>query len=153
MFESDVRVSRNSGIAVKTSSAALPNNSKFKRVAGSVCAPRGFRAAAVHCGIKQIGTGKGSDKGPKRDLGLIVSDIPATVAGTFTTNNVCAAPVRVSARVAARSTARAVVVNSGNANACTGTQGMRDANQTAALTARVVAAGFGTPRQKVSAGG
>jgi glutamate N-acetyltransferase/amino-acid N-acetyltransferase len=151
MFESDARLSRNSGIAVKTSSAALPNNPKFKRVVGSVCAPRGFRAAAVHCGIKQIGTGKGSDKGPKRDLGLIVSDIPAAVAGTFTTNKVCAAPVRFSASVAARSTARAVVVNSGNANACTGAQGMRDARRMAACAARVVAAVYGRRRKLDSA--
>jgi glutamate N-acetyltransferase/amino-acid N-acetyltransferase len=99
----------------------------FKQIPGSICAPRGFKAAAVFCDIKRLGTGKGSEKGQKRDLALIVSDVPAAVAGMFTTNQVCAAPVKVSARNAARKSARAVVVNSGNANACTGAQGMADA--------------------------
>ena len=99
----------------------------FKQIPGSICAPRGFKAAAVFCDIKRLGTGKGSEKGQKRDLALIVSDVPAAVAGMFTTNQVCAAPVKVSARNAARKFARAIVVNSGNANACTGKQGMADA--------------------------
>src|SRR3954454_20554278 len=99
----------------------------FKQIEGSVTAPKGFRAAAVFCDIKRIGTGKGSEKGQKRDLELIVSDEPAAVAGMFTTNQVCAAPVKLSAKRAARKYARAIVVNSGNANACTGVQGMRDA--------------------------
>src|SRR5881392_2032872 len=92
----------------------------FKTIPGSICAPRGFKAAAVFCDIKRLGTGKGSDKGPKRDLALIVSDVPASVAGMFTSNQVCAAPVKVSAKHAAGKRARAIVVNSGNANACTG---------------------------------
>src|SRR6201994_4082746 len=100
---------------------------KLKLVEGSVVAPKGFKAAGVFCDIKRIGTGKGSEKGPKRDLALIVSDAPAAVAGMFTSNQVCAAPVKVSARNARRLFARAIVVNSGNANACTGSQGMRDA--------------------------
>ena len=57
--------------------------------------PIGFLASGVFCDIKRLGTGKGSNKGPKRDLALIVSEIPATVAGMFTTNQVCAAPVKV----------------------------------------------------------
>src|SRR6187402_3019011 len=94
--------------------AQMPNKAKYKRIDGSVCAPVGFRAAAVICGIKTLGTGKGSDKGVKPDLGLIVSDVPAAVAGLFTTNKVCAAPVKFSAKVAARGSARVIVVNSGN---------------------------------------
>jgi glutamate N-acetyltransferase/amino-acid N-acetyltransferase len=99
----------------------------FIRIPGSICAPRGFKAAAVFCDIKRLGTGKGSEKGRKDDLALIVSDVPAAVAGMFTTNQVCAAPVKVSARNAARKFARAIVVNSGNANACTGARGTADA--------------------------
>jgi glutamate N-acetyltransferase/amino-acid N-acetyltransferase len=117
----------------------MPNRPKFKPIDGSICAPEGFQAGAVFCGIKTLGTGKGSDKGAKPDLALIVSDVPATVAGLFTTNKVCAAPVKLSAKVAAGGSARAVVVNSGNANACTGAQGMRDAKAMARFTAEAVA--------------
>ena len=100
-----------------------------------------LRAARVQgrgsfCDIKRIGTGKGSEKGRKDDLALIVSDVPAAVAGMFTTNQVCAAPVKVSARNAARKFARAIVVNSGNANACTGARGMADAEKMTELTAQ-----------------
>ena len=112
----------------------------FKTISGSICAPRGFKAAAVFCAIKKLGTGKGSEKGQKRDLALIVSDVPAAVAGMFTTNQVCAAPVKVSAKRAAKKLTRAIVVNSGNANACTGRQGIADAQQMARLTAASVAA-------------
>src|SRR6185369_10256776 len=113
------------------------NESKLRVIKGSVCAPQGFRAGAVFCGIKTLGTGKGSDKGEKPDLALIVSDTPATVAGTFTTNRISAAPVKWSARVSAGNFARAIVVNSGNANACTGRQGMRDAERMARTVAAV----------------
>ena len=108
----------------------------FKTIPGSICAPRGFKAAAVFCDIKRVGTGKGSEKGRKDDLALIVSDVPAAVAGMFTTNQVCAAPVKVSARNAARKFARAIVVNSGNANACTGARGMADAEKMTEFTAQ-----------------
>ena len=57
-------------------------NRSFVEVSGSVIAPQGFRASGVFCDIKRLGTGKGSDKGPKRDLALIVSEAPAIVAGT-----------------------------------------------------------------------
>ena len=67
----------------------------FKTLNGSIVAPRGFLASAVFCDIKRLGTGKGSQKGKKRDLALVVSEVPATVAGMFTTNQVCAAPVKV----------------------------------------------------------
>jgi glutamate N-acetyltransferase/amino-acid N-acetyltransferase len=108
----------------------------FKVIEGSVTAPQGFRAAGVFCDIKRLGTGKGSQKGQKRDLGLIVSDVPAAVAGMFTTNQICAAPVKVTALRTAQEHAQAIVANSGNANACTGKQGLRDAEQMAALTAQ-----------------
>jgi glutamate N-acetyltransferase/amino-acid N-acetyltransferase len=101
----------------------------FKEISGSVIAPRGFLASGVFCDIKRLGTGKGSDKGNKRDLALIVSEAPATVAGMFTTNQVCAAPVKVCVERVKKGTARAIVVNSGNANACTGKQGLQDAKE------------------------
>src|SRR6266581_4858521 len=99
-------------------------NRSFVEVSGSVIAPQGFRASGVFCDIKRLGTGKGSDKGPKRDLALIVSEAPAIVAGTFTTNQVCAAPVKICAARVRKGRAQAIVINSGNANACTGKQGL-----------------------------
>src|SRR4029079_1565774 len=102
-------------------------NVKLTPVSGSIVAPQGFEAAGVLCDSKRLGTGAGSNKGAKRDLALIVSDRPATVAGMFTTNQICAAPVKVCVPRVKRGSARAVVVNSGNANACTGKQGLTDA--------------------------
>ncbi len=108
----------------------------FKEVPGSVVAPQGFLACGVFCDIKRLGTGKGSDKGPKRDLALIVSEVPATAAGMFTTNQVCAAPVKVCLEhLRADRRGQAIVVNSGNANACTGRPGLADARAMAAATA------------------
>jgi glutamate N-acetyltransferase/amino-acid N-acetyltransferase len=112
-------------------------NLKFKIINKSVVAPRGFLASGVFCDIKRLGTGKGSDKGQKRDLALIVSEVPATVAGMFTTNQVCAAPVKVCVERMKKGTVQAIVVNSGNANACTGKQGLQDAREMTALVAAV----------------
>jgi glutamate N-acetyltransferase / amino-acid N-acetyltransferase len=108
---------------------------KFKSIPGSIVAPRGFLASGIFCDIKRLGTGKGSNKGQKRDLALLVSEVPAAVAGLFTTNQVCAAPVKVCAERVRGGFAQAIVVNSGNANACTGRQGMKDALEMARLTA------------------
>ncbi len=108
---------------------------KLKHISGSITAPQGFLAAGVFCDIKRLGTGKGSNKGPKRDLGIIVSEVSGTVAGMFTTNQVCAAPVKVCAERVRNGSAQAVVVNSGNANACTGKQGLKDALAMAATVA------------------
>jgi glutamate N-acetyltransferase / amino-acid N-acetyltransferase len=109
---------------------------KLTTIPGSVVAAKGFRAAGVFCDIKRLGTGRGSDKGKKRDLALIVSEVPATVAGMFTTNQVCAAPVKVCLERVRRGTAQAVVVNSGNANACTGQRGLADAREMVSFTER-----------------
>ena len=99
----------------------------------SVTAARGFRAAGVCAGLKASG---------KPDLALVVNDGPLdTAAGVFTTNRVVAAPVVWSRRLLAGQEggrpghARAVVLNSGSANACTGEQGLRDTEATAACTA------------------
>lgn len=90
--------------------------------------PEGFRAAGVHAGIK-------SDPA-KPDMALVVSDEPETrVAGMFTTNRVQAAPVKRGIRQMKSGHARAVVINSGNANACTGRQGVLDMEEMAERTA------------------
>lgn len=100
----------------------------WQRTSGGVTAPRGYLAAGVHCGIKQR----------KPDLALLVSESLATVAGVFTTNRIKAAPVRWCQEVVRRGVARAVVVNSGNANACTGDRGWRDAQEMAECTAQAL---------------
>jgi glutamate N-acetyltransferase/amino-acid N-acetyltransferase len=88
---------------------------------------RGYRYAGVPTGLRS--------EPNRRDVAVIVSDAPAAAAGVFTQNRVCAAPVRVSKARLPRSDARAIVVCSGNANACTGEQGLRDAERMAALVA------------------
>src|SRR5436190_23933406 len=114
-------------------------NLKPVEIPGSITAPRGFRAAGVFCDIKRLGTGKGSNKGPKRDLALIVSDAPSTVAGMFTTNQVCAAPVKICVPRVKKGVAQVIVINSGNANACTGKQGTKDALEMARFTEQTLA--------------
>jgi len=111
---------------------------QFKSISGSINAPQGFQSSGVFCDVKTLGTGKGSAKGPKRDLALIVSDLPCAAAGMFTTNQVCAAPVKLCVENLANGRAQAVVVNSGNANACTGAQGLRDAREMAEVAARLL---------------
>lgn len=108
---------------------------RMKKIPSGIVAPEGFLASGVFCDIKRLGTGKGSQKGKKRDLALIVSEIPATVAGTFTTNQACAAPVKVCLEHVRNGVAQAIVANSGNANACTGRQGLKDAFLMAELVA------------------
>ena len=88
---------------------------KEHRYAG-VTFPEGFVAAGVRCGLKTTGS----------DLALLVSDSAASVAGVFTTNRVQAACVQYSRRVARAGTARAILINAGNANACNGEQGDAD---------------------------
>ena len=90
--------------------------------------PTGYAAAGVHCGIKPAAP----------DLALFVSEAPAAVAGTFTTNQVQAAPVRLGRGRLSGGVARAIVMNSGNANACTGAAGMRDAERMGALTGELL---------------
>ena len=107
---------------------------KLTAIPGSIVAARGFRASGVFCDIKRLGTGKGSAKGKKRDLALIVSEVPATVAGMFTTNQACAAPVKVCVERVEKGNAQALVANSGNTNACTGRQGLKDAREMARFT-------------------
>lgn len=110
--------------------------------AGGVTTPRGFRAAGVSAGIKRNPGNSASSAGPDAplDLALLVSDTPAAAAAVFTTNRAVAAPVVVSREHLARSggLARAVIVNSGCANACTGEPGLQVARDMAAETARLL---------------
>ncbi|MFP4499446.1 MAG: bifunctional glutamate N-acetyltransferase/amino-acid acetyltransferase ArgJ [Candidatus Hydrogenedentota bacterium] len=96
---------------------------------GGVCAPAGFSAAGAAAGIKN------PDK-PRLDCALIASEAPCVATGVFTTNQVKAAPVIWDEHVCARGTARALFANSGNANACTGEQGVNDVHDTAARVAQ-----------------
>jgi glutamate N-acetyltransferase / amino-acid N-acetyltransferase len=98
----------------------------FTRIKGAVTAARGYRAAGLAAGIKAAG---------RKDMALIVADTPATAAAVYTTNKVRAAPVRWNQRHVG-GVARAIVVNSGNANACTGAIGMVHAQAMATAVAR-----------------
>jgi glutamate N-acetyltransferase/amino-acid N-acetyltransferase len=98
--------------------------------------PAGFRAAGVSAGIKRDG---------KMDMALLVSDRPATVAAVFTTNQVQAASVRLDRERLKGRVARAVVINSGNANACNGPSGLRDAKAMTRQTASLL----GVPEKTV----
>ena len=124
---------------------------------GCIVAPKGFKAGATYCGIKTI---KDS-----LDLGIIFSEHPSTGAALFTTNQIYAAPVKLSRKVAQKGHIRAFVINSGNANACTGEQGYKDAEEMARIAARclkisedeiIVAStgiiGRGLPMGKIAAG-
>lgn len=87
--------------------------------------PHGFRFAGIVSGLRS--------EPNRRDLAAIISDSPAAAAGVFTQNRVCAAPVQISRARLPRADARAIVVCSGNANACTGEQGLADARRMAEL--------------------
>jgi len=102
---------------------------KYKLVThGTVTSPKGFLAGADYAGIKTGG------KNPL-DLGILYSETSCTIAGTFTTNRVKAAPVILCQERLGRENTRAIVVNSGCANACTGEQGIADSVEMAGLTA------------------
>src|SRR5438105_12644933 len=88
---------------------------------------RNWRFAAAACGIRPDAT--------RLDVALVASDVPASAAGVFTRNRVCAAPVRVCRERLPSGEARGLVVCSGNANACTGRQGLDDARRMCAVAA------------------
>ena len=98
----------------------------MKQIEGGITAVSGVRAAGVHAGIKATEI---------KDIALIVTDTPAIAAGVFTKNSVTAAPVIVCREHLNNGHTQAVIVNSGNANACTGEVGMANARQMAAATA------------------
>ncbi|MEW9702552.1 bifunctional glutamate N-acetyltransferase/amino-acid acetyltransferase ArgJ [Paenibacillus sp. SI8] len=97
---------------------------------GTVTTPKGFRAGGLHCGLK---------KTQRHDLGAIVCEVPAAAAGVYTLNAFQAAPLRVTQESIAHSgKLQAMIVNSGNANACTGQQGEDDARAMRAASAKAL---------------
>ncbi len=104
-------------------------------IPGSVTSPRGYKASAVHCGLKR-------DKS-KPDIGLLVSEVPAVAAGTFTTSDLVGAHVGVCRRHLRGGKAQAIAVNAGNANAFTGPGGIADAER----MAKTVAEELGLPQE------
>ncbi|QDH20831.1 bifunctional ornithine acetyltransferase/N-acetylglutamate synthase [Saccharibacillus brassicae] len=94
---------------------------------GSIITPKGFRASGLHCGLK---------KTDRNDIGAIVCEVPASAAAVYTTNLFQAAPLQTTRDSLANGVLRAVIVNSGNANACTGTQGDADASEMRDLAAK-----------------
>ena len=92
----------------------------IRKTRGGICAPAGFFCGSISCGIK-------NPKALRDDTALLMSNTPCTSAATFTTNLVKAAPVQVSMEHLKAGNIRGVILNSGNANACTGAQGLADA--------------------------
>jgi glutamate N-acetyltransferase / amino-acid N-acetyltransferase len=101
----------------------------YTTIPGGICAPRGFKAAGVKTGIKNL---------KKEDVVIICSEKAAAAAGMYTLNKMCAAPVIVTKRHLLDGYGRAIVINSGCANACTGDQGMQDAMTMAEETAKAL---------------
>jgi glutamate N-acetyltransferase/amino-acid N-acetyltransferase len=97
-------------------------------IEGGVCAPTGFTANGILCGIKKGRT--------KNDVALIESEVPCAAAAVFTKNLVKAEPVKLTKKNLANGRAQAMVANSGNANACTGAQGYENAERTARVAAK-----------------
>jgi len=94
--------------------------------AGNVTSAKGFLSSGIHAGLKE---------GREKDMALLVSTCPADAAGAFTTNQVKAGPVRVSQEHLKNGKVRAIIINSGNANACTGVRGIADAKRMTVATA------------------
>ena len=128
----------------------------LKPITGGITSPKGFLAAGVKAGIKQSG---------KEDVAVIYSVVPAAAAAVFTTNDMAAAPVILSREHIKGGVLSAIVVNSGCANACTGEQGMADAQEMVKQTAKLLSIspqtilvsstgiiGVTLPMAKVSAG-
>ena len=107
----------------------------MKEIAGGVCAAKGFRAAGIHVGVKTHNV-------QKKDVALIVSDVMCAAAGVFTTNVVKAAPVLVSRAHLADGKAKAIVCNSGNANACA-PQGEENAERMCDAAAKAIGCASG----------
>jgi glutamate N-acetyltransferase/amino-acid N-acetyltransferase len=102
-----------------------------REIKGGVTAPAGFLAGSIYCGVKEGNSGK-------EDMALIFSEVAAVAAGTFTTNKVKAAPVLVSMELLRRKGARGIIANSGNANACTGIEGINAARRMCRATAKAL---------------
>ncbi|MED1560549.1 bifunctional ornithine acetyltransferase/N-acetylglutamate synthase [Alkalihalobacillus alcalophilus] len=98
----------------------------IEKIEGSILTPEGFKASGVYSGVKR----------KRLDLGAIVCEVPANTAAVYTLNKIQAAPLKVTKEsIAKEGKIKALVVNSGNANACTGEQGLKDAYEMRALSA------------------
>ncbi len=104
---------------------------KVKVIEGGISAPKGFKAGAIACGIKNPAV-------ERLDLALIYSEFPTVGAAVYTQNQVCAAPVRLSSSHLKSAEPRAIIANSGNANACTGPDGLLNARAMTAATAKAL---------------
>src|SRR5665647_1251097 len=103
----------------------------MKATTPAITSPRGFRAAGIHCGLK---------KTDAPDLALILSDVPAQVAGVYTKNLVKGHSLQRTIKVISQhNTTRGIMINSGNANACVGAIGYQDAQDAAAAVAAEIA--------------
>ena len=105
--------------------------SSYTEISGGITAPQGFLAGSVYCGIK-------ASNPDRPDIALVYSPQPTEVAATFTTNRVKAAPVRVSRANLRSPDVRAIIANAGNANACTGVDGIETAKRMVRATAAVL---------------
>ena len=101
-------------------------------ITGGVTAPKGFKAAGLHCGVKDNFT---TPQPEKKDLAMVLSSVPCAAAGTYTRNVVKADPVLLTMEHLAGGTAQGVILNSGNANACA-PKGMENAKRMAAAAAK-----------------
>ena len=104
-------------------------------ITGGVTAPKGFKAAGIHCGVKDNFTTPVPDK---KDLAMVLSDVPCTAAGTYTRNVVKADPVILTKEYLADHKAQGIILDSGNANACA-PKGMENAKRMAAAAAAAAA--------------
>jgi glutamate N-acetyltransferase/amino-acid N-acetyltransferase len=116
-------------VEIRTKKRDPENDRSSKKGRYSDVLPRGFRAAGVACGLKAS---------KKEDLGILFSESACAGAAVFTRNQFAAAPIEVTRAHVRKALPRAIVVNSGNANACTGDGGVRDARDMAAMTARAL---------------
>ncbi len=98
----------------------------MREIKGGITLPRGFKAAGIKCGLKKN----------RKDLALLLSEVPARAMALLTTNRIQAAPLKVTKEHLRNGWAQAVIINSGNANACTGKKGLDNARLMARLTAR-----------------
>lgn len=107
----------------------MEQNQTFNKIEGGITAVEGFLASGLHCGIK---------KNKQLDLALIYAEDSCDVAGLFTKNTFCAAPLLLNKKYIKKGIGRAIIVNSGNANAYTGKQGEKDAEAMAVETAQIL---------------
>lgn len=100
----------------------------IKFINGSITTPKGYLASGIHCGLKKNSL--------KKDLALIYSEVPAVGAGVYTHNKVKGAPLYITKEHLSNKKARAIIINSGNANTCNGDDGLLKAKKMASLQAK-----------------